>query len=208
VINRAVGGARPGEIVLMHVGSNPTDHTTLDAAALPTVISKLKALGYGFVTLDALTATIPTGCDATPWRTAPMQVGHSVAVPPVPVVTGIRAGSHPACGYDRIVFDVTGPTPGYEIRYVQAVTSDPAGAPVTLVGSRYLLLTLRPAQGHTATGAATIVNRSATLGYPMLKSYAVVGDFEGVFSVALGLRSSTAVRVGELSGRLYIDLAQ
>lgn len=44
----------PGEIVLMHVGSHPTDHSTLDANALPRVISGLRAAGYGFVTLDAL----------------------------------------------------------------------------------------------------------------------------------------------------------
>jgi hypothetical protein len=38
----------------MHVGSNPDDHTTLDAEALPTVIARLRGLGYEFVTLDAL----------------------------------------------------------------------------------------------------------------------------------------------------------
>ena len=54
VIDRVVAAARPGEIVLMHVGSNPDDHTTLDAAALPTVISRLRAAGYRFVTLDTL----------------------------------------------------------------------------------------------------------------------------------------------------------
>ncbi len=54
VVDRVVGGARPGEIVLMHVGSNPDDGTTLDAQALPTTIARLRNLGYGFVTLDAL----------------------------------------------------------------------------------------------------------------------------------------------------------
>jgi hypothetical protein len=38
----------------MHVGSHPDDHTTLDAAALPTVIDGFRARGYSFVTLDAL----------------------------------------------------------------------------------------------------------------------------------------------------------
>ena len=56
VVDRVVGAARPGEIVLMHVGSNPDDHTTLDAEALPTIIARLRGLGYGFVTLDALLA--------------------------------------------------------------------------------------------------------------------------------------------------------
>lgn len=55
VVSRVLGAARPGEIVLMHVGSNPDDHTTFDADALPQVISGLRAQGYSFVTLDALT---------------------------------------------------------------------------------------------------------------------------------------------------------
>ena len=54
VISRVLNALRPGEIVLMHVGSNPDDHTTLDADALPRVISALRARGYTFVTLDAL----------------------------------------------------------------------------------------------------------------------------------------------------------
>jgi len=56
VAQRVLAAATPGEIVLMHVGSNPTDHSTLDADALPRVISGLRAAGYGFVTLDALGA--------------------------------------------------------------------------------------------------------------------------------------------------------
>jgi len=39
--------------VLMHVGSSP-DGSTLDAHALPQVISQLQRRGYSFVTLDAL----------------------------------------------------------------------------------------------------------------------------------------------------------
>ena len=54
VLNRVLGSLKPGEIVLMHCGSNPDDHSTLDAAALPSVIGALQARGYSFVTLDAL----------------------------------------------------------------------------------------------------------------------------------------------------------
>jgi peptidoglycan/xylan/chitin deacetylase (PgdA/CDA1 family) len=54
VVERVLAGAQPGEIVLMHLGSNPDDGTTLDAAALPTVMARLSAQGYRFVTLDAL----------------------------------------------------------------------------------------------------------------------------------------------------------
>ena len=55
VVSRVLAAARPGEIVLMHVGSNPDDHTTFDADALPQMISGLRARGYSFVTLSALT---------------------------------------------------------------------------------------------------------------------------------------------------------
>ncbi|HUY48430.1 MAG TPA: polysaccharide deacetylase family protein [Streptosporangiaceae bacterium] len=54
VASRVLSALKPGEIVLMHVGSNPDDHSTFDADALPRVISELRAHGYSFVTLDAL----------------------------------------------------------------------------------------------------------------------------------------------------------
>jgi peptidoglycan/xylan/chitin deacetylase (PgdA/CDA1 family) len=38
----------------MHTGSNPDDHSTLDADALPAIIDGLRSKGYGFVTLDML----------------------------------------------------------------------------------------------------------------------------------------------------------
>lgn len=56
VRDRVLAGLRPGEIVLMHVGSHPTDHSMLDAAALPSTIDALKARGYGFVTLESVIA--------------------------------------------------------------------------------------------------------------------------------------------------------
>jgi peptidoglycan/xylan/chitin deacetylase (PgdA/CDA1 family) len=51
VRDRVLAATRPGMIVLMHVGANPTDGTTLDAAALPAIIDGLRARGYRLVTL-------------------------------------------------------------------------------------------------------------------------------------------------------------
>ena len=51
VRDRVLAALRPGEIVLMHVGANPADGSTLDAEALPSVIAAVRARGYGFVTL-------------------------------------------------------------------------------------------------------------------------------------------------------------
>jgi peptidoglycan/xylan/chitin deacetylase (PgdA/CDA1 family) len=52
VRDRVLGAARPGMVVLMHVGANPDDGTTLDAAALPAIVAGLRAKGYSFVTLQ------------------------------------------------------------------------------------------------------------------------------------------------------------
>lgn len=54
VVQRVLDTLTPGQIVLMHVGSNPDDGTTFDADALPTIIDELRSRGYSFVTLDAL----------------------------------------------------------------------------------------------------------------------------------------------------------
>jgi peptidoglycan/xylan/chitin deacetylase (PgdA/CDA1 family) len=59
VVARVLDGAQPGEVVLMHVGSNPDDGTTLDAHALPTIIKKLRALGYRLVPLSRVLDPAP-----------------------------------------------------------------------------------------------------------------------------------------------------
>lgn len=59
VVSRVLSAARPGEIVLMHVGANPDDGSTLDADALPSIISGLRAKGYSFVTLEAALPASP-----------------------------------------------------------------------------------------------------------------------------------------------------
>lgn len=51
VVERVLGTAVPGQIVLMHVGANPDDGTTLDADALPGIIDGLRGRGYTFVDL-------------------------------------------------------------------------------------------------------------------------------------------------------------
>jgi peptidoglycan/xylan/chitin deacetylase (PgdA/CDA1 family) len=56
VVSHALAGLGPGEIVLMHVGANPTDGSTLDANALKTIIQDVRARGYQLVTLADLRA--------------------------------------------------------------------------------------------------------------------------------------------------------
>jgi hypothetical protein len=156
-------------------------------------------------------ATAPGGSSSggtpggtTGWGTSPVSVTHQVAVPPVPVVLAARAAAHG--GYDRITFDISGPLPSYDARYVSTVTEDASGRQVAMPGRRYLQVRFRPAQGHDDAGRTTLARR-ALLGLPMLKGYVVTGDFEGVLTVTLGLDDTVGFRAGELPGRVYVDVA-
>ena len=59
VRERVLSTLRPGQVVLMHVGANPQDGSTLDADALSGMIDDLRARGYGFVTVPDLLADTP-----------------------------------------------------------------------------------------------------------------------------------------------------
>jgi len=50
IVNNVVNNVRPGEIILMHTAGDK--NTSMDA--LPVIITKLKEMGYTFVTLDDL----------------------------------------------------------------------------------------------------------------------------------------------------------
>jgi hypothetical protein len=154
----------------------------------------------------------PTGASGTgiptvsPWTSQAMTVAHHPQVPPVPVLLRIRYAAQRQQSYDRITFDIRGALPGYTVRYVNQVRADPSDQPVTVPGRRFLLVVLTPAQAHEDTGSLTVhgVHR---LDLPMMRGYAVVGDFEGHVSIAVGLDDVVGYRVGELPGRIYLDVA-
>jgi hypothetical protein len=149
-----------------------------------------------------------TACDSLPWRQAPF-TGQALTGTGTPaVVTGVRTAQHPECGYDRVVIDLTGGPVRYSVRYEARVIADASGQLISLPGAAYLLITIRPAQAHRDSGGATISREVHVTGYPQLRSWVISGDFEAVVSVALGLSHHSAVRVGALPGRLYIDVAQ
>ena len=171
--------------------------------------SPVPATGTGSAGPGAVPSAAPgpsVYCDAGGWRSVPAGVTRHVPAPATPVITGIRAAAHPECSYDRLVLDISGPLPSFEVSYVPQVTADPSGRPIALPGHRYLLITLRPAQAHDSSGGATITRSARALSYPVLKGYALAGDFEGVFSLALGLAGPASIRIGEWPGHWYIDV--
>jgi hypothetical protein len=121
------------------------------------------------------------------------------------VVTGIRYAAHQD-GFDRLVLDIPGALPGYSVKYVPEVRRDGSDEPVSLPGEAFLLIVLHPAQAHRADGTATVsgIHRTGLAG---IKAYAVVGDYEGYVSIALGVSGKHKFHVGELSNRLYVDVA-
>jgi len=136
-----------------------------------------------------------------------VNVERAVSLPPVPVVTAIRMGTHPDCGYDRIVMNLRGPAPGYDVTYVSKTAAGHAAKSIATQGDYYLLLTLHPAQGHRRSGASTISPASAAVAFPVLRGYSVSSDFEGALCIVVVLAKATAYRVGQLRGRLYVDVA-
>ena len=154
---------------------------------------------------DTTAGTVTTGVSTRPWTTAATTVRHTPKVPPVPVVTRVRYAAHPAEGFDRVVVDISGELPGYTARYVSEVRQDGSGRQVSVPGAYHLLVVFHPAQAHTESGTATVRGIHRT-DLRMLESYAIVGDYEGYVSIALGLNGKKGYRVGELPGRVYIDV--
>ena len=59
IVNRVRVAVSPGAIVLMHVGANPDDGSTLDADALARVIDVLRGEGYRLVRLSSVMRAAP-----------------------------------------------------------------------------------------------------------------------------------------------------
>jgi len=148
----------------------------------------------------------PASCPGG-WQSGPLTVTRNVSVPPVPVAVDVRTGTHPDCRFDRLVIDFSGKVPGYAVGFVPKVIQDASGKTVTVPGTTFLVIKLSPAQAHSASGQPTLPTTVQALSFQMLKGYVVSGDFEGNLSIALGLAGGTKYRVGELPGRVYIDVA-
>ena len=145
-------------------------------------------------------------CAGLSWEKVTASKPRVMPVPPVPLATSIRMGTHPSCRYDRLVIHFTGRVPGYEVRYVSARAAGPAARRLARRGDRFLLITLHPAQAHDHRGTQMIRPFSRTAPYPLLRGYAVVSDFEGALIMVAVVHRTRPFRVGVLHERLYVDV--
>lgn len=161
----------------------------------------LSAVGLGFAG-SASAETTPSNVCAGAAAMSTNSVSMPAASTTQTVVRDVRVGHHAGC--DRVVFEFAGPMPGYSVRYVRSVIQDASGQRVSLVGTAYLQVVLRP------TSTVTHAPQSRTsAGLAVLREVAGAGDFEGVTSYGVGLASRQPFLAYQLAGpnRLVIDLA-
>jgi hypothetical protein len=155
-----------------------------------------------------------TGASAHEVSSTTAQVSNRIPSS-VPKVTNLRYASHGTSsdGYDRVVIDFKGKATGYDVRYVSSPTHCGSGNKVSVPGTRFLQVTVRPAHAHTDSGANTYLGpgrlSAKSTGLPTLKGVRMTCDFEGHVSFVLGLDHKAGFHVSRLSDptRLYVDIA-
>ena len=165
------------------------------AVAVLTAVAAVVALpaATGLASAGAATCAVTWG-----------SLAKSAGTPLPGRVTGVRAGRH-AC-YDRLVVDLTGRAPGYDVRYVTTVRTEGGGFPVPVAGGARLAVVVK--KGATSTPSMPTV-----AGYTTFRQVRWAGSFEGYTTVALGVRARLPFRVFTIydaatnRSRLVVDVA-
>jgi hypothetical protein len=166
---------------------------------------------HALIALAAVAATsLPcsgaSAAGADDFSTARHRLVRSPAT--APLVTAVRTVHHR--GYDRVVVRLSGAAPGFDVRYVRTLIRDGSGLPVDLLGPASLSVVLLPANGHDpSTGTSTITTPLRTRWRrDQVRETAVIGDFEAVFTVGVGLHRRAPFRVLTLRSptRIVVDV--
>lgn len=140
------------------------------------------------------------------WSTGPRV---TAVTDPTTQLTGFHAAEQ--ASFDRMVFQFRGRIPGYDVRYVPALTQDPSGQPIPLQGGAVLRVVLRHASTNPGPGGGPVPSFVGVLTphFRSLKQVKVAGDFEDHLSFGLGLDRRVAFRVLALTdpSRVVIDVA-
>jgi hypothetical protein len=128
-----------------------------------------------------------------------------------PTLVDVRAGHRP--GFDCLVFEFEGGLPAStSVEWVDRVTQDGSGRPVTIQGEAFLLVSLHGVLGHELTTPmeSTYGPRARAFALPNVAHVVNAGDFEAVVSFGVGLMRQTRIlRTTQLRdpARFVIDVA-
>ncbi|HEX8866588.1 MAG TPA: hypothetical protein VF821_13115 [Lentzea sp.] len=122
-------------------------------------------------------------------------------------LVAIRAANH--AGYDRVVFEFTGPVPAQRgVGYVPELIGDPSGLPVPVAGEAILQVRMAPARGHDDNGNVTYGPTRRAYALPNVIQVVNSGDFEGVLTFGIGLAQRTGLTTFTLTNpsRVVVDI--
>ena len=143
------------------------------------------------------------------WGSRPEVAGDHGMAP----LGAVRTGRH-AC-FDRVVFEIDGPAPGYKVEYVSQVRTQGEGAVLPLAGGAYLNVVLLSnvfdELGHVHY-SGRVGDRLNVNGYKTLRDVKFGGCFEGYTTFGVGVRARLPFRVFTLDGpgdhsRIVLDIA-
>jgi hypothetical protein len=165
---------------------------------------KLILRRYGLFATVAATMALLIGT-ATPAAALPAFGTAPVVVAPPntsTTITAVRVGQN--VGFDRVVFDIGGPLPGYRVSYVPQVTEEGSGKPVPLAGAADILVTL----SHTEWLTTPSPSVNVSTGFPGLRQVRSAGEFEAQASYGIGQATKAGFRVFTLTApnRVVIDV--
>lgn len=174
----------------------------------PTIATLLRARRRWIVvgaTVAAVGLTSAAAWALPPFSKAPKSGAAGPNGPAVVYQLAVSCGA----SYDRLVLRARDGVPGYQVRYVSQIVSDPSGLPLPLLGRAKLLVILRSAQAHTADGLTAYLPAVVTPRCPSLRQVKKAGDFEAVLSFGLGIDHKAGFRVFRLTSptRVVIDIA-
>jgi len=192
----------------IHHITRKTIFAALAVLAVPAAAIACPA-GDSSATRTASAATVASTSCPRGWGSLPEANSRMVQSP----ITNVRTGRH-AC-FDRLVVDLRGRAPGYDVRYVRNVYSDGSGFLVPLRGGAKIQIIVRaPAYDayRTTYRPANQRELSNVAGYRTFRQVAYGGSFEGQTTIGLGVRARLPFRVFTLAGpgsnsRLVIDVA-
>ncbi|MEX2473403.1 MAG: hypothetical protein WEA34_14535 [Gemmatimonadota bacterium] len=160
-------------------------------------------------------ATPTDPADTASWSIGITSAPSTVTAPPLPVLTALRAGTHP--DYERVTFKVAGASegggatavpagrPGYKLEYVdRPLIACGSGDQIFPVGDGWLEIRLEPAAAHTEEGQPTLGPREVEVDGPLLQRIYRTCDFEGIVTHVLALGSPNEYRVFTLADPLRI----